>query len=62
MYKVPRIAFVNKMDKIGADFFNCVKMIKERTGKFSSNTLLLPEIIEGLINNYHNKWVWDSKI
>ncbi len=23
-YKVPRIVFVNKMDKIGADFFNCV--------------------------------------
>jgi elongation factor G len=30
-YKVPRIVFVNKMDKIGADFFNCVKMIKDRT-------------------------------
>ncbi|MEM8851230.1 MAG: GTP-binding protein, partial [Pseudomonadota bacterium] len=27
-YKVPRIVFVNKMDKIGADFFNCVHMIK----------------------------------
>jgi elongation factor G len=24
-YKVPRIVFVNKMDKIGADFFNCVQ-------------------------------------
>lgn len=31
-YKVPRIVFVNKMDKIGADFFNCVKMIQDRTG------------------------------
>jgi len=31
-YKVPRIVFVNKMDKIGADFFNCVDMIKSRTG------------------------------
>ena len=31
-YKVPRIVFVNKMDKTGADFFNCVKMIAERTG------------------------------
>ena len=29
-YKVPRIVFVNKMDKIGADFFNCVDMIKTR--------------------------------
>ena len=31
-YKVPRIVFVNKMDKTGADFYNCIKMIKERTG------------------------------
>ncbi|MDA8585858.1 elongation factor G [Rhodobacteraceae bacterium] len=31
-YKVPRIVFVNKMDKIGADFFNCVHMIEDRTG------------------------------
>ena len=28
----PRIVFVNKMDKIGADYFNCVRMIKDRTG------------------------------
>ncbi len=31
-YKVPRLVFVNKMDKIGADFFNCVRMIEDRTG------------------------------
>ena len=31
-YKVPRFVFVNKMDKIGADFFNCVRMIEARTG------------------------------
>ena len=31
-YKVPRIVFVNKMDKTGADFYNCVKMIADRTG------------------------------
>ena len=31
-YNVPRIAFVNKMDRVGADFFNVVKMIKERLG------------------------------
>ena len=31
-YQVPRIVFVNKMDKIGADFFHCVDMIKDRTG------------------------------
>lgn len=29
-YKVPRIAFVNKMDRTGADFFNAVQMMKDR--------------------------------
>ncbi len=29
-YGVPRICFVNKMDRIGANFFRCVDMIKER--------------------------------
>ena len=29
-YKVPRMAFVNKMDRTGADFFRVVDMIKER--------------------------------
>jgi elongation factor G len=31
-YDVPRIVFVNKMDKIGADFFNCVSEIVTRVG------------------------------
>ncbi len=31
-YSVPRVVFVNKMDKIGADFLVCVHMIKDRTG------------------------------
>lgn len=29
-YNVPRMAFINKMDILGADFFNAVNMIKER--------------------------------
>ncbi len=37
-YGVPRMIFVNKMDKIGADFFMSVKMIKERLG---ANPLVL---------------------
>ena len=32
-YNVPRMAFVNKMDIAGADFFNVVRMIKSRLGK-----------------------------
>jgi len=31
-YKVPRICFINKLDRTGADFYMCVSMIKERLG------------------------------
>ncbi|WP_316977260.1 elongation factor G [Shumkonia mesophila] len=31
-YKVPRVCFVNKMDRIGADYFRCIKQIGERLG------------------------------
>ena len=31
-YNIPRICFVNKMDRVGADFFRCVEMIRERLG------------------------------
>ena len=31
-YKVPRICFVNKLDRTGANFFMCVDMIKDRLG------------------------------
>jgi elongation factor G len=31
-YKVPRIAFMNKMDKVGADFLMCVHSMRERLG------------------------------
>ncbi len=29
-YNVPRIAYINKMDIMGADFFNCIQMMKDR--------------------------------
>lgn len=32
-YHVPRIAFVNKMDRVGADFLNCITEIREKLGK-----------------------------
>ncbi len=31
-YGVPRIAFINKMDRVGADFYNALEMIRERLG------------------------------
>lgn len=38
MYNVPRIAYVNKMDRLGADFFRVVSMMKE---KLNSNTAVI---------------------
>ncbi len=37
-YGVPRIAFVNKMDRTGADFFDCAEMMTTRLG---ANTLII---------------------
>ncbi|MFA7188146.1 MAG: elongation factor G [Alphaproteobacteria bacterium] len=37
-YNVPRICFINKMDRVGANFFRCVEMIRERLG---SNPLVI---------------------
>jgi len=31
-YKVPRIVYVNKMDRVGADYFRCLAMLKDRLG------------------------------
>ena len=64
-YKVPRIVFVNKMDKIGADFFNCVKMIRERTGA-NPMPVQLPigaeDKLEGIIDLITmEEWVWQGE-
>src|SRR6201994_2513024 len=37
-YNVPRVCFVNKLDRTGADFFRCVQMMKDR---LNSNTAVL---------------------
>jgi elongation factor G len=31
-YEVPRIVYVNKMDRVGADYFRCLAMLKDRLG------------------------------
>ena len=61
-YKVPRIVFVNKMDKLGADFFNCVKMIKDRTGAVPM-PIQMPigaeDKLEGIVDLITMKeWTW----
>ena len=64
-YGVPRIVFVNKMDKIGADFFNCVKMIKDRTGA-TPCPIALPigaeDQLEGIIDLITmEEWTWKGE-
>ncbi|MBS1303437.1 elongation factor G [Loktanella sp. SALINAS62] len=64
-YKVPRIVFVNKMDKIGADFYNCVNMIADRTGAVPA-PIQLPigaeTELEGIIDLVTmEEWVYQSE-
>jgi len=64
-YGVPRMIFVNKMDKIGADFFMSVQMVKERLGA-NPVVLQLPLGIEssfkGIIDLIRLKAVvWDDE-
>ena len=64
-YKVPRIVFVNKMDKIGADFFNCVHMIQDRTGA-TPCPIQIPigaeTELEGMIDLVTmEEWVWEGE-
>ncbi|MEQ9696067.1 elongation factor G [Shimia sp. SDUM112013] len=64
-YKVPRMVFVNKMDKIGADFFNCVRMIEDRTGT-TAVPVGIPigaeSELEGLIDLITmEEWLWQGE-
>ena len=64
-YSVPRIVFVNKMDKIGADFFNCVDMIRDRTGATPAPVQFpigAESEFEGIVDLVEMKeWVWNSE-
>ena len=57
-YAVPRIAFVNKMDRVGADFERCVQMISDRLGA-NPLPLQIPvgseDSFEGVIDLIHEK-------
>ncbi len=61
-YKVPRLVFVNKMDKIGADFFKCVQMIKDRTGGTPCPVALpigAEDKLEGIVDLVKmEEWIW----
>jgi len=64
-YKVPRMAFVNKMDRIGADFYRCVDMMKTRLGA-KAVPLQLPigaeDAFEGVVDLIEGKaYIYDHK-
>ncbi|HEX9955162.1 MAG TPA: elongation factor G, partial [Allosphingosinicella sp.] len=65
-YKVPRMCFVNKLDRTGANFDMCVSMIKDRLGARPA-VLYLPIGLEGqfkglvdLVNNRAIIWLEES--
>ena len=64
-YRVPRLCFVNKLDRTGADFLRCVDMIKERLGA-SPVVLTLPigaeSKLQGIVDLVTMKAiVWDGE-
>jgi len=63
-YKVPRLSFVNKMDRSGADFFQVVEQIRERL-KANPVPIQIPigaeEHFKGVVDLIKNKaFVWDD--
>jgi len=64
-YRVPRLAFINKMDRVGADFFRGVQMIKDRL-KANPVPLQLPigkeDTYRGIIDLVQMKaYVWEEE-
>ncbi len=64
-YNVPRIAFVNKMDRAGADFFSVVNQIKERLGA-NPIPIEIPigqeDLYKGVVNLITGKaLIWDEE-
>jgi len=67
-YNVPRIAFINKMDRTGADFFNVVRQIKEKLGS-NPVPMQIPigseENFKGLVDLIERRaiiWIPDEKL
>ena len=64
-YNVPRIAFVNKMDRVGADFFNVVSEIKDKLGKNAAAAQIplgAEDTFQGMIDLViMKKYVWQDE-
>ena len=64
-YEVPRIAYINKMDRVGADFFRVVKMIEDRLGARTLVTQLpvgSEDHFQGVVDLVRMKaFLWDNE-
>ncbi len=63
-YNVPRISFINKMDRAGADYFSVIKQIKEKLGA-NPIPLQIPigveDTFQGVVDLITNKaYIWDD--
>lgn len=63
-YKVPRICFINKMDRVGADFAMSVNSIKEKLGAPALPIQVpigLEDAFVGVVDLLENvSWIWDQ--
>jgi elongation factor G len=63
-YNLPRITFINKLDRKGADFFRTVEMMEERlkvTPLIVSLPLISDDKVKGMIDIVEmNAWVWEG--
>ena len=64
-YNVPRMCFVNKLDRTGANFFMCVDMISERLGSYPLVTQLpigIESNLKGVVDLVSNKAIiWQDE-
>ncbi len=64
-YKVPRMCFVNKLDRTGANFFMCVDMISERLGSYPLVTQLpigIESNLKGVVDLVsNNAIIWQDE-
>jgi elongation factor G len=63
-YRVPRIVYVNKMDRVGADFYRCLDMLKDRLGAHPV-AIQIPigreEHFRGMVNLIEQvAYIWDE--
>src|SRR5580658_862586 len=63
-HNVPRIAYINKLDRMGADFFACIEQMKEKLGVLPAICTLpagLSNAFEGVIDLVEMKFILKDK-